>query len=135
MTNALDADVIHESTVLSFEGNLPFPEVVKRLAGTGVERYYTDLVRLEKTFYGAAGATHGEGFPPFSAPPIADSFSLEKVREAISAIQKRTIDYPEFLRRIMAAGTASYSVYIAGRRAIYTGRNGDFHVELFPPAP
>jgi hypothetical protein len=32
----------------------------------------------------------------------------------------------------MAAGTASYSVYLNGRKAIYFGRNGDFHVEPFP---
>ena len=36
------------------------------------------------------------------------------------------------LRRVMAAGTTSYSVYLNGRKAIYFGRNGDFHVEPFP---
>jgi hypothetical protein len=32
----------------------------------------------------------------------------------------------------MAAGTASFSVYLKRRKAIYFGRNGDFHIEPFP---
>jgi hypothetical protein len=31
----------------------------------------------------------------------------------------------------MAAGCVGYFVQIAGRRAIYFGRNGEFHVEQF----
>lgn len=30
---------------------LPFPEVVKHLAEIGIERYYTDLTKMEKIFY------------------------------------------------------------------------------------
>jgi uncharacterized protein YbcV (DUF1398 family) len=51
---------------------------------------------------------------------------------AITAIQRRVIAYPEFLRLIMAAGTASYSVFLNGRKVIYFSRNGEFHVEPFP---
>jgi len=34
----------------------------------------------------------------------------------------------------MAAGCVGYFVQIAGRRALYFGRNGESHVELFPSA-
>jgi hypothetical protein len=37
-------------------------------------------------------------------------------------------------RADMEAGTASYGVFLNGRKAIYFGRNGDFHVEPFPGA-
>jgi hypothetical protein len=32
-----------------------------------------------------------------------------------------------------AAGCVGYFVQIAGRRTLYFGRNGETHVELFPP--
>jgi uncharacterized protein YbcV (DUF1398 family) len=50
----------------------------------------------------------------------------------VRAIQQRQIGYAEFLRRIMAAGCASYEVFIGGRQAIYFGRDGDHHIEPFP---
>ncbi len=33
----------------------------------------------------------------------------------------------------MKAGVTDYTVYIAGEKAIYNGRNGDFHIEQFAP--
>jgi hypothetical protein len=32
----------------------------------------------------------------------------------------------------MAAGTTGYWVFLAGRKVIYFGRKGDFHIEEFP---
>jgi uncharacterized protein YbcV (DUF1398 family) len=99
---------------------------------TGVERYDADLTRLEKMHYGIAGETHAEIIPLSEAPVVPTEFSADGAQSAITSIQRREIQYPEFLRQIMAAGTASYSVYLNGRKAIYFGRNGDFHVEPFP---
>lgn len=128
----MDAQVIHECTRLAFENRMTFPETVQRLSAIGVERYHADLVRLQKTHYNADGATHEEPLPLRDPPRIAERFSAEQVRQAIGAIQQSTIDYPEFLRRIMAAGTSDYTVFLTGRKAIYTGRNGEFHIEMFP---
>lgn len=128
----MDERVIHECTQLAFENKMSFPETVKRLLAIGVERYYADLLLLQKTYYGANGATHLERLPLQDAPKIGESFEVEKVKDAIGAIQKQQIDYAQFLRRIMAAGTVCYAVFLDGKRAIYTGRKGDFHVEHFP---
>lgn len=49
----MDAKVLNECERLSFEGKASFPQVVQRLAKTGVERYCADLVRLEKFYYAA----------------------------------------------------------------------------------
>jgi uncharacterized protein YbcV (DUF1398 family) len=89
---------------------------------------------MEKRYYAADGATHADAIPLSSAPEIRREFSAESVTEAIESIKRQDIDYPEFLRQIMAAGTVSYSVYLGGRKAIYFGRSGDFHIELFPAA-
>ncbi len=128
----MDAKILKECETLAFENKVPFPEVVKRLAGTGVERYCADLVRLEKYYYSADGQNLIEAIPLKNAPKIGGAFGLEEVREAVRTIQQGKIDYPEFLRRIMKAGVVYYDVFIDGRRVIYTGRNGDFHVEHFP---
>jgi uncharacterized protein YbcV (DUF1398 family) len=128
----MDNAVLHECLAEAFAGRMTFPETVGRMLEIGVERYDADLTRLEKTHYGVDGATHLEAMPLTEVPAVPVEFSAGAVQAAIEAIRERQIEYPEFLRRVMAAGTASYSVYLNGRKAIYFGRNGDFHVEPFP---
>jgi uncharacterized protein YbcV (DUF1398 family) len=50
----------------------------------------------------------------------------------VKAIQRGEIGYAEFLRRIMRSGCSRYEVFIAGRKAMYFGRDGDFYTEHFP---
>ena len=128
----MDARVLNECERLSFENKAAFPEIIRRLAETGVERYCADLVRLEKFYYSADGQNLTEAIPLKDAPKIGSVFQATQVQEAIRAIQQGKIDYPEFLKRIMKAGVVYYDVFVDGRRTIYTGRSGDFHVENFP---
>ncbi|MDP3920355.1 MAG: DUF1398 family protein [Candidatus Omnitrophota bacterium] len=128
----MDTTVLKECTALAFQNKITFPETVKRLAETGVERYCADLVRLEKFYYAPTGQNDTVAMPLENPPTIAMTFSQKTVQEAIRASQKGQIDYAEFLRRIMKAGVVYYDIFIQGRKAIYTGRNGDFHVENFP---
>ena len=114
---------------------MPFPRVVERLVEIEVERYEVDLARLTKIYYHHSGRSHVEPLPLDHPHPLGDAFDGEAVRSAIRDIQQGGIIYPQFLRQIMAAGVVSYAVYIAGRKAIYFGRRGDFHVENFPPRP
>jgi len=51
---------------------------------------------------------------------------------AIRAVQSGAIDYKEFCRRIAEAGCIFYLVSLTGRRAVYYGRSGEAHVDLFP---
>lgn len=132
MSPSLDVDVIVATNLGSFKQRMPFPEVVRRLAAIGVERYYADLVRAEKTYYGANGASHREPFLDYAPAAPAATFDANAVRAAIATIQRGGLDYPAFLDRILAAGCAFYTVHIAGQRAIYTGREGDNYVEPFP---
>lgn len=129
----LDTEVIAATNRGSFEERMPFPEVVRRLAAIGVERYYADLVRAEKTYYGRDGASHRQPFLGYTPASPADTFNAGGIRAAVRAVQQDEIDYPKFLDRILAAGCAFYTVHIDGRRAIYTGRHGESHVEVFPP--
>ncbi|HXV18478.1 MAG TPA: DUF1398 domain-containing protein [Candidatus Omnitrophota bacterium] len=128
----MDAKVLKDCETLAFQNKISFPETVKRLIETGVERYCADLVRLEKFYYAADGQALTEAIPLKDAPKIGGTFQAAQVQEAIRAIQQGSIDYPEFLRRIMRSGVVYYDVFVDGRRVIYTGRNGDFHVEHFP---
>lgn len=134
MEQRIDPVVIEECKRLSFN-DAGFPEVIQRLGATGVERYTADLVRLEKTYYGIAGDSTADALPLEDPPAIGGDFVEAEVRQAIASSQRREIGYAEFLRRVMAAGTASYMVFLNGRRAIYFGRNGDFHVERFLGEP
>lgn len=126
----LDIDVIRECESGSFSNELTFPAVVQKLAAIGVTRYYADLSRMSKIYY-SADAAHEEAMP-MASMPIAQTFSEAGVRSALSSIQRGEIDYPEFLRRIIAAGVVCYIVFIDGRRVAYIGGRGDSYVEHFP---
>jgi uncharacterized protein YbcV (DUF1398 family) len=130
----MDTNVLRECLTLAMSNGMTFPETVQKLHASGVERYDADLSRMETRYYAAEGATHADTIPLVTAPQIRRHFSGERVIDAIASIKRKEIDYPEFLRRIMAAGTVSYSVYLDGRKAIYFGRTGDFHVEPFSAA-
>ncbi len=127
----MEADVLRECEELSFGGKTIFPEIVRRLAATGVERYCADLVKLEKFYYSAEGEFEVVPMPFQYAPAIGKEWQLNKIRAAIRDIQVGDIQYPEFLKRIMSAGCVFYDVFIAGKKTIYAGRNGDVHVENF----
>ncbi len=130
----MNRDMISESTKLSLEGKIRFPDVVKRCLENGCERYYADLVAQECVYYAANGENFRGKLPIPDAPAVADGFSAETVQATIRDVQQQKIGYVEFLHRVMRAGCASYTVHIRGRRAVYTGRDGDFHVEKFPDA-
>ena len=127
MNTQLMQDTLHQSEA----GNFTFPQVVAALAGAGVESYRADLITAQDIFYLPDGRTHVE---PMTLPSvlIAEEFSAADVQAAIRDAQVDTIRYPEFLKRAMAAGAAAYQVFITGRKVIYFGRKGDFHIELFP---
>jgi len=62
----------------------------------------------------------------------ARAFSAAGVDAAVRAIQAQKIQYREFCERIAAAGCVGYTVSLTGRRAVYYGRTGESHVEMFP---
>lgn len=112
----------------------PFPVVVQKLAGAGVTSYTADLITLRKTYYDRDANSVDEAMPLTGAPAIAAQFDGDTVEAAVKAIQLREIGYAEFLRRIMKAGCARYSVFFGGRKAMYFGRDGEFYTEPFPAA-
>jgi len=129
----MDTNVLTECNTLSLAGKITFPEVVMKLAATGTERYIADLVGLRKLYYGINGETH-TGSLSFEAPSVSQTFDVSKVKSAITDIQQQKINYKTFLNRIIEAGCSHYEVFITGKRAIYFGRDGSQHIELFPSA-
>lgn len=123
--------VLHECSTRSQAGSITFPEVVGKLIEAGVESYHADFYRREKTYYMPDGSSHIEALEP-PAAPLAAQFSAAGVEAAVRSIQRGEIKYMEFLRLCLLAGCTGYFVYIAGRRAVYVGRNGDELVEPFP---
>lgn len=128
----MNAELIDSCVSASFAGAITFPEVVRKLAADGVEWYSANLILGASTHYAQDGSHHQMKWPRYELPPIADGFDAGKVQDAIRAIQGREIVYTEFLDQIAVAGTVYYTVHIHGRKAIYFGRHGDFHIENFP---
>jgi uncharacterized protein YbcV (DUF1398 family) len=132
--NAQTLTIIEECTRASDEERLSFPEIIGMLMSVDVERYRTDLCRSEKTYYLPDGASHVTASDPLNNT-VSMTFSAQGVESAVRASQAGQIKYREFCKRIAAAGCVDYVVSLAGRRAIYYGRNGDAHVEMFPGGP
>ncbi len=132
MDPKMDIAVIEECTRLAFEDNMTFPETVGKLNAIGVERYHADLGRLQKTYYSVSNEVVELPLPLSQPPAIGKEFSEGDVVGALRAIQSGKIGYGEFLRRIMKGGAVAYDVFLSGRKAIYTGRKGEFYVENFP---
>ncbi|MDQ2101073.1 DUF1398 domain-containing protein [Azospirillum isscasi] len=125
--------VLHECSRASGEERISFPEVVAALAAAGVERYHTDLVRGETTYYLPDGATERVETNPAALPPAMD-FTAKGVESAVRAIQAGAIRYRGFCEQVLRAGCVGWTVSITGRRAVYYGRSGDSHTEWFPGA-
>jgi uncharacterized protein YbcV (DUF1398 family) len=131
----MDRNVLQEHLRGSFDGTTPFPELVGRLRAAGVSRYDTDLLMREKRFYGTDDVMEAVALPAVGLVPVAEGFSADGVTAALTERLQHRINYAEFLRRIMAAGTVSYSVFVNGGKAIYLGRDGDVYVQPLPPRP
>lgn len=127
----MDSTVIGECMDLSF-ADMPFPQVVARLGAAGVAAYRADLIRLQNAYYDRGGDVCEHPLPLRDSPPVATEFRETNVVAAVRAIQRGEIGYAEFLRRIMHAGCASYSVFFGGRKAMYFGRDGAHYTEKFP---
>jgi hypothetical protein len=135
-----DIAIFHECSAGSIAETINFPTVVGKLMGVGAESYHCDLYRREKIYYLPTGESHIEPEPEldareFRGANIAEEFSAPDIKAALGKVQTGAITYVEFLRRIMKAGCVAYTVHIAGRRALYLGRKGDFLVENFPDEP
>ena len=132
--NTEQAFVIYDAVRGSLTGAMTFPQIVGQLSRFGIERYHADYCRQEKTFYLPSGESLVVTIP-WGELPIAKQFSAAGVEAAVRQSQRNEHTYLDFLRKTMAAGCVGYFVLIAGRQAIYFGRNGESHVEPFPPAP
>ena len=123
--------VVSECTRASDEERKTFPVVVADLIRVGIERYHADLVKHEKTYYTPRGESFVVASRAGDSAP-AQAFVAEQIEAAVQASQRQQIGYREFCRRVLAAGCAGYWVSITGKRAVYYGRTGETHVELFP---
>lgn len=126
-------EAVQECARGSLNGTMTFPEVIAKLSAAGVERYHADYSRSEVTYYLADGNSAVVA-TPHEAAETADEFSPAAVEAAVRRSQRGEHTYRDFVRETKAAGCVGYFVQIAGRRAIYFGRRGECHIELFPPS-
>ena len=132
--NAEQTQVIQGCAQGALTGEIAFPEIVGRLIQADVERYHADYSRQEITYYLADGDSLV--IPtPHPSQATGTEFSASAVAAAVQQSQQNEHTYLDFIRKTMTAGCVGYFVQISGRRVIYFGRNGESHVEHFPPAP
>lgn len=124
--------LLNKTLADTLAGKLPFPEVIRILGEAGVKAYRVDLRGRKVTYDMAGGEVHSMAMD-FKSRPIGDAFSGEQVVAAIRESQAGKLAYPDFIARVMDAGTSGYMVDFEGRSATYFGLAGGQHVENFPP--
>jgi uncharacterized protein YbcV (DUF1398 family) len=127
----MNTDAMHKVVTDTEDGKLTFPDVVRMLLEEGVESYFVDFIRGEDRFYTTNGETHVEKMS-LPAGKVAEDFSQPGIVAAIRGAQADQIRYPEFVRQSLRAGVAGYWAFLTGKKVIYFGRRGEFHVEEFP---
>jgi uncharacterized protein YbcV (DUF1398 family) len=130
----VDTQIIVEISTATLAGSISFPEVVRKLAATGVEYYQVDYVGRRKTFYSAEGDMVVTPITYEGLPKVAADLAIEDLRAAILASQNNGQKYHDFTRRAMAAGVQGYLAFLRGKRVTYLGRGGDQYTEWFPGA-
>jgi uncharacterized protein YbcV (DUF1398 family) len=129
----MDINIVKNCSEQSLAGTITFPEAVKNLIVTGVERYNADLIELKKTYYSVNGETYSDAIT-INGPRVAVNFDANEIKSAIADSQQNRIDYKTFLNLAMLAGCIRYEVFLTGKKAIYFGRDGSQHIEHFPGA-
>lgn len=114
-------------------GNLKFPQIVGQLVDAGFERYAVDFCRGTHTYYLPDGES--VSFEAARrAVSVGERFDVPTMRQAIREAQQDLpgYSYAGFCDKAMYAGCVGYVVSFPGRRAVYSGRTGETHVEHFP---
>ena len=101
------------------------------MLAAGAVWYSVDLVQLKKVSYGTDDA-HAESMPLTNPGKVGNRFGERTITDAIAAIQRKEVDYPEFLRRLIAGGCVYYVIFMKGRKMAYVGSLGESHEEDFP---
>ncbi|MFH1557585.1 MAG: DUF1398 family protein [Pseudomonadota bacterium] len=112
---------------------MSFPQIVGALGEAGFESYAVDYRRATATYY-LPGGESIELPAHRVAGAIAPAFDAARLQAAIGEAQQQVpgYTYTGFCEKAVAAGCAGYLVSFSGRRALYVGRTGETHVELFP---
>lgn len=131
--NAEQKAVAQNCLTGAYEGSMTFPEIVGRLASSGVEGYAVDYRRNTTTYFAPDGDSVVLENPP-SEGAVAAEFDQAGVIAQIRWAQTNPPDYSyaAFCRNVKSLGCAGYFASFPGRRVLYFGRAADFHVEYFP---
>ena len=108
---------------------IKYPQFIDLLGQAGVTGYMVDVAENLVTFYAPGGEAHIEKGPQISQA-ASGPFDEEKLRAAISAAQKETIDHPTFLKRIHEAGIGLYEVNIRKRTIKYKAEKESYKEKI-----
>lgn len=128
----MSKQVMVEVALATQQGQMSFPDATKRLLEAGVESYIVELATMQKIHHLSDGSTYVPHMI-VDGSPIAADFNADDLRAALDAARAGEIKYPEFLKRIAAAGVLFYFM-VLGDCAIYQGRKGETFTVQFPKA-
>ena len=132
MNSTLSASIRKVWSDVHAPKGLPFPVTVQRCLELGVERYHVDYVAKTITAY--VGTAIDVAPVHLEAADASAEWDIAKIKEALRLVQSGAISYQEFSRGVIDGGVTNYWAFLKGKRVLYIGKLGDYHVEWFPGA-
>ena len=114
-------------------GKHTFPEHLMHLMSQGGKKYQIDLEKSTGLYYGEEASPLVKNLPLQVQLQFSAQWTPELIKAAITEVQKKVINYQQFLEAIAQAGVRNYTVEIFGKRTIYYGLQQEY-VEPFPSA-
>lgn len=128
-------DVARAALEGSESGAMTFPQSVRTLMEAGFDGYSVDFRRSTRTYYMPDGESI-ELETERTPAPVATRFDAAAIKAAIREARALApgYTYKGFCAKVVAAGCDGYLVSLVGKRAVYYGRTGETHTEVFPGA-
>ena len=129
----MDKKTIEEIVRVSKKERWPYPKIFQALKQEGIRSYEVKTASHQMIYYDGSD-TFQEPIPPeFTTLTVAKSFCADSIKETLGLIQKREIDYEEFLKRIAQAGCSGYRVSMESNTITYFGQKpGEEYREIVP---
>lgn len=125
----MDILAIKEIIDTTIEKAIYFEDFAQKAMGFGVKQICLDLVKREHVFYGEDDAYFAYQLPDDYEFAIAEDFNAEQIKEAIAGLDTQKLSPQEFMVRVSQAGVMMAIAFLADKRCIYLGRQGQFFAE------
>ncbi|QDK36356.1 hypothetical protein [Bdellovibrio sp. NC01] len=124
----MEPEILRTATDQTLSNQISFEDMCDKFLRAGIESAHVDLFAKRITFHTPEAHVYEESFY-FEGPRVADIFSEEKIILDFKSLLLRKLSLHEFFNFIMLAGVTGFTIYLLGKKVLFFGRRGEYHLE------